>query len=189
VCYYYIKGTIQTPVQRGITMNISTMTRTELEAYAKQLESDAGFHCDYNRMAAELRFSSLESFTHLIFIDLGNMHGLNHAYGMAQADNFIRTLVAELRSRDITVRWGGDEIVVLANTSDIVALCAKIAHIMHSVNLYGVIVWCNADNTLQACVKRCDNVCMREKKRAEQTGEKPGRNENYRLMKTKVKIA
>ncbi len=170
-------------------MNIEQMTRSELENYAKALETDAGFHCHYNRQAAEYRFSSLQSFSHLIFIDLGNMHGLNHAYGMAQADEFIRSLVAELRSRDVTIRWGGDEIVVLANTSDITSLCVKIAHVMSSVNLYGVIVWCVADSTLSTCVRRCDNVCMSEKKRQETDGIKPGRNDSYKLLRTKVKIA
>lgn len=148
---------------------------------------DAAFNC-MNRMAAEAKYKALRGFSHVIFIDIANMHGLNHAYSMAEADEFIRNVVAQLRTRDIVVRWGGDELVILSQTNDIESLTNKIGDILHANNLYGVIVATEADNLAQS-VKKCDAECMSIKKHLEETGKKPGRNEAYKVLDNVIAYA
>lgn len=87
----------------------------ELKGQVRELQWDTAF--DMWTRAAFLQLCRLmpRGERTIAFIDLDDIHGLNHSLGYTEVDRRIReTFALQLRSSDIVARWySGDEIVIL----------------------------------------------------------------------------
>lgn len=148
-----------------------------------RLSLDPVFQC-LTKAAGLKRYRTLRGFSHLVYLDIANMHGLNHKYNSTRADGFIKSVIDNVRSRDVVIRWGGDEFVFLVNTTDISTFCNKLGALLHQNNLYAVITHSQVRNgeQLLSIVEQTDDVCMQIKRHLEKTGQKPGRNDDYVMM-------
>jgi diguanylate cyclase (GGDEF)-like protein len=68
---------------------------------------------------------------HLLFIDVDGLKAVNDTHGREAGDDLIRraahSVTASIRDTDVIGRWGGDELVVYATSSDVETLSRRIA--------------------------------------------------------------
>jgi GGDEF domain-containing protein len=162
------------------TSTIDTMSMDVLKAYARKLEIDPAFGC-YNRGAGELNYPTVKNGYAVVFIDIANMHALNHKYTMAIVDEFIANVINVARDSDIVYRHGGDEIVCVVPAADVNGFVDRLDSVMSDNNLYGVygIVYCNKNTAIQNAVKRGDELVMAVKAILDANGSRPDRNALY----------
>jgi len=166
--------------------NLNTLDKDALVSLVCQLSIDSTFRL-MNRDIAKMFYSTIESGKTLLFIDLANMHGLNHRYGMDTADQFINNVLDQFRHSDFWVRWGSDEIVCILNSGDIVDFIGRLDYAMQENDLYAVFAYVTTSESLCESIKRADTIAMAAKAQLEKFGLKAGRNEQYcRLTSTVV---
>ena len=115
----------------------------DLERRVRELQWDATFEM-WNR-SAFLQFCSLmpRGTRVLAFLDLDDIHGLNHRLGYSEVDRRIReTFSIPLRVSDLVARWySGDEIVLLFDSNEAGAR-GKIEELVASASRHGLgFVW------------------------------------------------
>src|SRR5688500_243134 len=158
--------------------NIHTMSREELIAYVETtLEVDPAFQC-MNRIGAERRYTSVNTDQALIFIDIANMHALNHKYTMSGADERIRNVVSSVRQTDTIWRYGGDELICLVPAANVEGFLKRIEQLMSDNDLYAVygIVFCDRMTIMESAIARADLAVMQVKATLDANGMKPDRN-------------
>lgn len=165
---------------------LSEMTRDQLIDMVCNLGIDSTFKL-INRDIAKLFYSTIEAGKTMLFIDLANMHGLNHKYGMNTADQFINNVLDTFRHSDLWIRWGSDEIVCIMESGCVVDFIGRLDAVMAQNDLYAVYAYVTTSDSLCESVNRADVVCMDAKKQLEKFGLKAGRNDEYtRLTSTVV---
>lgn len=161
-----------------ITNQLQAMSKEDLVSLACKLAIDSTFQL-LNRDIAKLCYSKIDSGKTLLFIDLANMHGLNHKYGMNTADQFINNVLDQFRHTDLWIRWGSDEIVCVMNSGDAVDLISRLDRVMADNDLYAVYAHITTSESLIESINRADSVAMNAKAQLEKFGLKAGRNDPY----------
>lgn len=139
-----------------------------------------------NRDFAKMFHSHIESDKTLLFIDLANMHGLNHKYSMSLADQFINNVLNTFRHNDTWIRWGSDEIVVILDSGNVCELINRLHVEMTANNLYAVYGIVTTSTDLQESIDRADAIVMSAKSQLEKYGLKAGRDEVYSVKASVV---
>jgi GGDEF domain-containing protein len=135
---------------------------------------------------AMLFHSEIESGKTLLYIDLANIHGANHLYGRETVDQFTNNVIKHFRHSDTWIRWGGDEIVCILNSGDIVDFIGRLDRIMSDNNLYAVYAYVTTSESLEESVNRADMICMQCKAQLEKFGLKAGRCDPYVRLSSQV---
>lgn len=165
---------------------LNDMSKDQLVDLVCKLSIDATFKL-MNRDIAKLFYSNIESGKTLLFIDLANMHGLNHKYGMSTADQFINNVLNQFRHSDMWIRWGSDEIVCIMNSGDLVDFISSLDRAMADNDLYAVFAHITTSDSLCESIDRADSIAMAAKFQLEKFGLKAGRSDEYtRLTSTVV---
>ncbi len=154
------------------------MDKAELVNLVCNLAIDSTFNL-MTRDIAKLFFGTIEAGKTMLFIDLANMHGLNHKYGMTTADQFINNVLDQFRHTDTWIRWGSDEIICIMNDGDLVDFIGRLDSAMAANDLYAVFAHITTSDSLCERVKRADEICMMAKAQLEKFGLKAGRNDDY----------
>ena len=160
---------MQTDVLRN---QLQDYTREQLIDLVCTLGIDSTFKL-LNRDAALLFQSTIEEGKTLLFIDLANMHGLNHKYSMSLADQFINNVLDCFRHSDTWIRWGSDEIVCIMESGDIVEFIGRLDVAMKENDLYAVYAYVTTS---------ADCICMAAKRQLERFGLKASRDQEYVRM-------
>lgn len=170
-----------------IVNTLNTYTKDQLVEMIMTLGVDSTFKL-ITRDMAKLFHSTIKAGQQMIFIDLANIHGLNHAYSMSLADQFINNVLNVFRHNDTWIRWGSDEIVVIMESGEVCDLIDRLHIEMLKNNLYAVYGIITTSNNLEESVNRADAIVMNAKLQLEKFGLKADRNELY-SVKTSVVVS
>lgn len=157
---------------------LDTMSKEQLIDLVCKLSIDGTFKL-LNRDIAKLFYSEITAGGILLFIDLANMHGLNHKYGMSTADQFINNVLDQFRHSDTWIRWGSDEIVCVMASGDIVDFIGRLDYAMAENDLYAVYAYVTTSESLLETIERADTVCMNAKDQLDKFGLKARREDQY----------
>lgn len=122
----------------------------------------------------------------LIFIDMCNIHAMNHKYLMAGVNERWVNVFNHMRLTDILIKWGGDEFVIILNDGDVEQFLDRLDDTFHKFDCYAVYSVVTTSNSLNESVARADAIAMKKKLELEQTGQKPGRDEPYRVLPSHI---
>jgi hypothetical protein len=116
-----------------------------------------------------------------VFIDFCNAHAGNHKFTMAgQSARWTNSISLCVRPGDKITKWGGDEFVVILDSSDAAGFVARCAAECLRNEVHAVFAVVTTSNDLRETVNRADTIAMAEKRRIEAAGEKQGRDEAYK---------
>lgn len=160
--------------------------RSTLESYTKdqliEMLLNSGVDRAFGVMTrnmAETFHGTIDADKDLIFLDIANMHAMNHLYGMDGVDSRIKNVTDAIRHSDLVVRWGGDEIVILVNSGSIAVYVNRLIALMEQNDLYGVMTVVKTSTSLAESVKRASDHTMQVKDMIDQSGRKPSRDAGY----------
>jgi GGDEF domain-containing protein len=164
---------------------LNEMTKEQLINLVCQLGIDGTFKL-MTRDMATIFHSHIESGKILLFIDIANMHAMNHLYGMSTVDQFINNVIDNFRSSDTWIRWGSDEMVCIMNSGDLVEFIDRLDSDMRDNNLSAVYAHVTTSNSLLESISRADAICMNAKLQLERFGLKASRDEVYTRLTSVV---
>jgi predicted signal transduction protein with EAL and GGDEF domain len=121
----------------------------------------------------------------LVYVDMGNLHALNHAIGMRSSTFWMTECVKQLRHSDV-VRVGGDEWALVVGPEDVDGLLDRLTSMLTGAGLYATVVVTRCSGDLEADITEADEHCERHKLLLERTGAKPERRDGYRMLTTDV---
>lgn len=165
----------------SIRATLETYNKEELITLLLENGIDRAFGV-ITRNMAQTFYENIESGKTLIMLDIANMHAMNHLYGMAAVDQRIKTVTDFIRHSDMVIRWGSDEIVIMLNSGDTEQYIDRLDRLMADNELYGVYGIVTTSDSLAESVERADRIVMTVKLMLEETGQKPDRNETYRVL-------
>lgn len=171
-----------------ITETLNTYSKAELITMLIENGIDRAFGI-MTRNMAELFHSNIDAGKSLVFVDIANMHGMNHSEKMGfmpGVDKRIDTVLAQFRHSDLWIRWGGDEIVVVLNSGEVCEFISRLDAAMAREELYAVYGIVETSTSLVESVKRASNITMACKAQLEKHGLKAGRDDEYVRLTSQV---
>lgn len=171
-----------------IRSTLETMSKDQLIDMMMSMGVDRAFGI-MSRNMAETFYGSIEAGKTLIMVDIANMHAMNHLYSMDGVDQRIKAVTDVIRHSDLVIRWGGDELVIVLNSGNVEDYIARLDTLMHQNDLYAVIGSVITSESLAESVKRADAIVMQTKLMLEETGQKPNRDEAYRVLPSVIVYA
>lgn len=163
-------------------MNYDTMSRDDLIAMIETLSYDQSFGI-LKKERGILEYGNIADGTDVIYLDLCNVHAANHLYTNDGYDCFVRNVTDKIKHSDAVIKFGGDELVIIPrNGTHIVEYLDRLTRLLRDNNIYAVIAYTQSVNGLTATVKTLDKIVSAEKKRLEENGLKPSRDEAYKVL-------
>ncbi|MEF1208002.1 GGDEF domain-containing protein, partial [Photobacterium damselae] len=82
----------------------------------------------YRRDFYEKKLNKLDNFS-MLLIDIDNFKKINDTYGHKKGDDVIRQvarlIMDNIRQKDIAIRWGGEEFIIIFNSMDCSSLYSR----------------------------------------------------------------
>ena len=175
--------------ERQRTMNIhdalKIMTRDELIALLTETTNDP-FTGIMNAAGAKAFHSRIPENKALLFIDMCNVHAMNHKYTMNGTNKAWMNIFADNRLEDVLIKWGGDEFVVIIDRDTLEGYLTRLQEKMIANDVYAIVAIVTTSNSLQESVNRADDIVSSAKYMQELNGMKPGRDEAYSMGDTHI---
>lgn len=159
----------------------------ELESQVKTLSNDP-FTGILNAAGALLTHPTIPANKTLIFIDMCNLHAMNHLYSMNGTNQrWIESLAfMKMRLNDVLIKWGGDEFVIIIDSESTEGFIERLDASFHANDCYAVYGVVTTSNSLQESVNRADSLVMKKKLELENAGLKPHRDAPYICLDSHV---
>lgn len=164
---------------------LQKLTKAELIALLTQTVNDP-FTGIMNAAGAKAFHSRIPSDKALLFIDMCNVHGMNHKYTMDGTNKAWMNIFADNRLEDILIKWGGDEFIVILDMNTLDGYLTRLQEKMIDNDVYAIVAVVSTSNDLEESVNRADCIVSAAKYTQELNGMKPGRDEAYSMGDTHI---
>ncbi len=129
----------------------------------------------YRRDFYEKKLNKLDNFS-MLLIDIDNFKQINDTYGHKRGDDVIRQvarrIIDNIRHKDIAIRWGGEEFIIIFNSMDCSSLYSRAENIRNLISrepILGLDVTisigglCEQDTTFTESYRRADAALYESK--------------------------
>ncbi len=144
----------------------------ENKTHFLQRDKMTGF---YRRDFYENKLNKLDNFSMLI-IDIDNFKQINDTYGHKKGDDIIhyvaKRILDNIRQKDIAIRWGGEEFIIIFNSMDCSSLYSRAEYIRNLISrepICGLDITisigglCEQDTTFTESYRRADAALYESK--------------------------
>ncbi|ODA21228.1 GGDEF domain-containing protein [Photobacterium damselae] len=129
----------------------------------------------YRRDFYEKKLNKLDNFS-MLLIDIDNFKKINDTYGHKKGDDVIRQvarlIMDNIRQKDIAIRWGGEEFIIIFNSMDCSSLYSRAEYIRNLISrepICGLDITisigglCEQDTTFTESYRRADAALYESK--------------------------